>query len=203
MIVKFHAAWFLLLLSFSLAGCTNSKANPGTPIATTPTPPPTPTSLPTSPPTPPSTNRPPLTVPKLKNTEYYVLAEGPVKLTDGKATDQKQRSFTLGEVIAYGDVNKDGIKDAIAPLTITIDGRNFVYLATLINENGNPKNTATQFLGGDVTVTNLTIDAGKIIVNMTQPGVTITRTYELRSFKPTASPSPSAKPASPSPKPSP
>lgn len=138
--------------------------------------------------------KPPLTVAKLKNAEYFILAEGPVTLKNGKFQDKQKRTFTLGEVVAYGDLNKDGIKDAVAPLTINIDGRDFTYLVGVLNENGNPKNTSSDFLGERVKVKTLSANAGNIEVKMDKyspgdpeccPSVTITRKYTYKPFKPT------------------
>jgi hypothetical protein len=136
----------------------------------------------------------PLTVEKLKNTEYYILAEGPIKLTNGKYEDKKKRVFTLGDVVAYGDLNRDGIKDAIVPLIITINGRNFTYLVGVLNQDGNPKNTSSDFLGEGIKVKTLSANAGKITVKMDKyasgdqpghPSQTITREYQYKPFKPT------------------
>ncbi len=120
------------------------------------------------------------------------MAEGPVKLTNGKFQDKKKRTFTLGDVVAYGDLNKDGIKDAVAPLTVTINGRNFTYLVGVLNEGGNPKNASAEFLGEKVKVKTLSANAGKINVKMDKygpddpdccPSQTITRTYIYTPFK--------------------
>ncbi|QZZ18585.1 hypothetical protein J5X98_13880 [Leptothermofonsia sichuanensis E412] len=141
-------------------------------------------------PKPPS--RPPLTVEKLKNTEYYILADGPIKLTKGTFTDDKKRVFTLEEPVAYGDLNRDGIKDAIAPLTITIDGRKFTYLVGVINEGGNPRHASAEFLGERAKVKTLSANAGKITVKMDKyspgdrdgyPSQTVTREYTFKPFK--------------------
>lgn len=162
-------------------------------------------------PSPSPASKPPLTVQKLKNTKYYILASGPVTLKDGKAEDAEKHTFTLGDVVAYGDLNKDGTKDAIAPLTIGIGDRRFVYLVSVINDAGKAKNVGAQFVGENFTVKELTANAGKVVAKLEQPGVTITRTYEFKEFKSAAAPkaSPAAKPQStsaspaPSPQPSP
>ncbi len=136
--------------------------------------------------------KPPLTVQKLKNTEYFLLAEGPVTLKNGKYQDAKKRTFTLGDVVSYGDLNKDGIKDAVAPLIITISGRDFTYLVGVLNEGGNPKNTSAEFLGERVKVKTLAANAGKIDIKMDKfgpndpdccPSMTVTRTYLYKPFK--------------------
>lgn len=141
-------------------------------------------------------SKPPLTVQKLKNATYYILSEGPVTLKDGKYQDKQNRTFTLGDVVAYGDLNKDGIKDAIAPLTITINDRTFTYLVGLINEAGTPKNTVTEFLGEGVTVTSLAANAGKIDVKMDKccPNETISQGFSFNQIKAAQKPSPSKSP---------
>lgn len=178
-------------LGLSLAGCSIPQSMSGlspAPIASpAATAKPSPAVSPKPATSPQATAKPtakaPLTFEKLKNTQYYILASGPVRLKDGKATDQDKRVFSLNEPFAYGDLNKDGVKDAAAPLTITIDDRNFVYLVTVINDQGNPRNNTAQFLEEGVTVTELSIEGNNILVTMERPGATITRTYEVRSLK--------------------
>jgi hypothetical protein len=180
-------------LGLSLAGCSipqsisgQSPAPTASPAATAK---PSPVASPQPTASPKTATKPavkaPLTFEKLKNTQYYILASGPVKLKDGKAEDQDKRVFTLNEPFAYGDLNKDGVKDAASPLTITIDDRNFVYLVTVINDQGKPRNNTAQFLEEGVTVTELSIDGNNILVKMERPDVTITRTYEVKNLKAT------------------
>lgn len=114
----------------------------------------------------PKNSKPPLTVQKLKNTEYYILSEGPITLKNGKFQDKQKRTFTLGDVVAYGDLNKDGIKDAVGSIDVGINGRTFTYLVGVVNERGNPKNVSAEFLGERVKVKTLSANAGKIDVKM-------------------------------------
>lgn len=191
-------------LAFSLSSCASVPFLGGEQQPSAPSPSPTASSSPaptaqpatsvkTATPTKPK-GKPPLTVAKLKNTEYFILAEGPVKLTKGKFQDKKKRSFALGDPVTYGDLNRDGVKDAVAPLVITIDGRNFTYLVGVLNENGNPKNTSADFLGEGVKVKTLSANAGKITVKLDKygpndpaccPSETITRTYTYTPFNQT------------------
>ncbi|MCL6432600.1 MAG: hypothetical protein K6T90_00045 [Leptolyngbyaceae cyanobacterium HOT.MB2.61] len=170
-----------------------SSASPSPAVSTSPAAsvrPASPTPSPAAKPKPKS--KIPLTVEKLKNTEYYILAEGPVKLTKGKFEDKKKRKFALGDPVAYGDLNRDGIKDAIAPLDITIDGRRFTYLVGVVNNGGNPKHSSAEFLGERVKVKTLSANAGKIEVKFDKyasgdpegyPSQTISRTYTFKPFK--------------------
>jgi len=174
-----------VLLAISLTSCSNplSQEQPPTSApesASTPTA--TPGSQPAtaSPPSPSAsvatkpatTARPALTLQKLKNAEYYILADGPVKLKNGKFQDAKKRSFTLGEVVAYGDLNKDGIKDAVTSVEIDISGRKFTYLVGVLNDQGTPKNVSSEFLGERVNVKTLSVNAGKIelVADVYAPG---------------------------------
>ncbi len=155
---------------------------------------------------------PDLTVEKLKNAEYYFLSKGPIKLTNGKYEDpETKRSFTLGDVVAYGDLNKDGIKDAVSSIQVTIPNQgDFFYLVAFINDNGNPRNISAEFLGPQVKVKTITIKPEQTIeVQMdqyqsspTQPTAAITQTFKLKDPASQASPSATPTPqTSPTPTP--
>ena len=139
---------------------------------------------------------PPLTVQKLKNAEYFFLAKGPVRLVNGKYEDKStQRTISFNEDgMVYGDLNKDGVKDAIASLKVTLPNSGDVsYLVTVVNENGIPKNTSAEFLGPQVRVKTIAIKPdGAIGATIQQfrpgdpaccPSLELTRTYKLRNPK--------------------
>lgn len=127
---------------------------------------------------------------KLKNANYYFLAKGPIKLTNGTYQDNDtKRTYTMGDVVAYGDINKDGIKDAASVLKVTIPNMgDFSYLAAFVNDGGNPKNISTEFIGPQIKVKSLKINADNSIeavmdqyeAGNSQPSLAITRTYKLR-----------------------
>ncbi len=149
-------------------------------------------------------SRPPLTVEKLKNAEYFFLAKGSIKLTNGTYEDQAtKRIYTLSDVVAYGDLNKDGVKDAVTALTVSIPNTgNFSYLVVLVNEAGLPKNISAEFMGPQVKVKTLKINPDNSIEAVMDqyqagdpeccPSLKITRTYQLKSNQ-----TPTPKPASP------
>ncbi|HEY9906788.1 MAG TPA: hypothetical protein V6D18_04180 [Thermosynechococcaceae cyanobacterium] len=132
---------------------------------------------------------PPLTVQKLKNAQYYILASEPTLLKDGQYEKQQQK-FKLDDVVAYGDFTKDNIKDAVGSVTIDRDGRKFTYLVAVANDRGNPKNIASEFLGEGVKVQELSASPEKITVKMDKeccPKQEITRSYSLKDIKPAPS----------------
>lgn len=162
----------------------------------------------TSPPVAKTLTAPDLTVEKLKNAEYYFLAKGPIKLTNGKYEDPAtKRIFTMSDVVTYGDLNKDGIKDAVTAIQVTIPNQgDFFYLVASVNDNGNPRNISAEFLGQQVKVKTLTIKPEQTIeVQMdqyrpgeTEPTAAITQTFKLKDpasqASPAATPIPSTSP---------
>jgi len=144
--------------------------------------------------------RPPLTVEKLKNAEYYFLAKGPIQLAGGKYEDPAtKRTYTMSDVVTYGDINKDGIKDAVTVLKVTIPNTgNFSYLVALINDAGNPKNISSEFMGPGIVPKSLKVkpdNSIEAVMDQYQagdpeccPSLKITRTYKLK-LNPTPSPS--------------
>ncbi|MDX2241418.1 MAG: hypothetical protein NW224_12100 [Leptolyngbyaceae cyanobacterium bins.302] len=156
-------------------------------------------STPTVPP--PTSSRPPLTVEKLKNAEYYFLAKGPIKLAGGKYEEKDtKRTYTMSDVVAYGDINKDGVKDAVTTLKVTIPNTgDFSYLVALVNEAGIPKNVSAEFMGSGIRVKMLKVNSDNSIEAVMDqyqagdpeccPSLKITQTYKLKNNQ-TSSPQP-------------
>lgn len=152
---------------------------------------------------------PDLTVEKLKNAEYYFLAKGPIKLVNGKYEDpETKRIFTMSDVVTYGDLNNDGIKDAVTAVQVTVPNQgDFAYLVALVNDNGNPRNISAEFLGPQVKVKTLTIKPEQTIeVQMdqyrsggTEPVAEISQSFKLKDpasqASPTASPTAQTSPS--------
>ena len=135
----------------------------------------------------------PLTVQKLKNARYYILANEPTLLKDGKFENKQKQKFKLDDLVAYGDINQDKIKDAVGTITLDRDARSFTYLVAVANDRGEPKNVASEFLGEGVTVKELAAKDGKITLKMDKdccPKQEITRSYNLKDIKPTVTPVP-------------
>lgn len=138
---------------------------------------------------------PPLTVEKLKNAEYFFLAKGPIKLVNGKYIDKStQRTISLDDVVAYGDLNKDGVKDAAASLRVAIPNSGDVtYLVTVVNEKGILRNISSEFVGPQVRVKEIAIKPAATIEAKIQqfrpgdpaccPSLELIRTYKIRDSK--------------------
>ncbi len=147
----------------------------------------------------------PLTVEKLKNAEYYFLAKGPVKLVKGKYEDPAtKRTYTMSDVVTYGDINKDGVKDAVTILKVTIPNQgDFSYLVALANEGGNPKNISSEFIGPQIVPKTLKVNPDSSIEAVMDqyqagdpaccPSLKITRVYRLK-LNPSPTPTATAKP---------
>jgi hypothetical protein len=91
---------------------------------------------------------------------------------------------------ALGDLNADGIEDAVALLAINTGGSGtFINLAAVIQETGVVSHTATLFLGDRVRVESLNIEDGALEVQMIAhasddpqccPSQQVTQTYTLQ-----------------------
>lgn len=173
--------------------------------ATTPTPQASGQATPVAAATPTPALRPPLTVEKLKNAEYYFLAKGPIRLVNGKYEDAAtKRTYALSDVVTYGDINKDGIKDAVTVLKVTIPNTgDFSYLVALANEGGNPKNISSEFMGSGIVIKTLKVNPDNSIEAVMDqyqagdpaccPSLKITRTYKLKLNQPSPAAVPPAK----------
>jgi hypothetical protein len=73
--------------------------------------------------------------------------------------------------IFYGDVNADGLEDALVILSTQNGGSgHFIELAAVLNQNGSPYNVATISLGDRVAVESGKVENGAIVLNMRVQG---------------------------------
>lgn len=137
---------------------------------------PTPEPLPT-----PKTSGHVLTAEVLANTEYLVpdwIESGKAKLTNGefrqKYGDAELSVKLLSTYTAFGDLNGDGLEDAATIFIVNTGGSGgFVYLAAVLNSDGQPDNVAVSLLGDRVKINSLTIfgiEVGRIVVNLIAKG---------------------------------
>lgn len=120
----------------------------------------------------------PLTVENLQNGEYLGIYPEPVQLTDGLYEGEpfEQGGASWARVIfvepyAFGHLDGDGVEDAAVLLVENSGGSgSFVYLAAVLNQNGEPVNQATTLLGDRVQVEQLTIESGEIHIRMLAHG---------------------------------
>jgi hypothetical protein len=120
----------------------------------------------------------PLTAESLKNTEYKGIHPEGLKLSDGKYEGEpfveggaSRPMVVFVEPYAFGDLDGDGVGDAAVLLVETSGGSgSFVYLAAVLNQNGEPLNQATMLLGDRAQVEELTIEGKQIRVKMLTHG---------------------------------
>lgn len=120
-----------------------------------------------------------LTADALKNAAYQGIYEGQtVQLTDGKYEGKSsveggasRPTVTFTGDPAFGDLNGDGVTDAVVTLVESSGGSgSFFYLAAVINRNGSPENVVTKFLGDRVKIESIIIEGGEITVRMLTQG---------------------------------
>lgn len=97
------------------------------------------------------------------------MAEGKGSAADG-ATMIASANL-MGDKIALGDLNGDGNGDAVVPTIEELGGSgSFFYLVASLNENGQPKEAATQLLGDRIVINSISVQNGQITVNMLDHG---------------------------------
>jgi hypothetical protein len=100
------------------------------------------------------------------------VEEGEIRLVNGVFRDTARRVsvFFLPEYAA-GDIDSDGVPDAAVVLATTTGGSGtFLDLALVLNQDGQPVNAATLFLGDRVPVDRIRIVEGEIQVDLTMHG---------------------------------
>jgi len=116
---------------------------------------------------------------ELANATYQGIYGEPVTLTDGTYQGEpfveggaSRPTVTLiPEPVAYGDLDGDGQDDAVVLLAENSGGSGtFVYLAAMVNQNGQPVNVATTLLGDRVQANSITILNNQMVVDMVQAG---------------------------------
>jgi hypothetical protein len=143
-----------------------------------------------------------LTLEKLKNAEYQTgsIPDGKFQLIDGayrkKYTPDSasEQVIQLTDQVVFGDLDaKDGQDAAVILMEEPGGSGTFYYLAAVINQNGNPRNVATAFIGDRVKINTLSIEGNQIIVKIltrrenepmaSPPTLEVTRQYKLEGEK--------------------
>ncbi len=147
-------------------------------LAPTPTPPalcpppvtPPPTLVPTS-----ASGNEELSEAVLRNGVYRSPDWGEFQLMDGvyyrtpTAPQESPEIYTtrIQDPIFYGDINADGLEDALVILNTQNGGTgHFIELAAVLNQNGSADNISTIYLGDRVGIESGTVENGIIILNM-------------------------------------
>ena len=131
----------------------------------------------------------------LRNTVYrsVYVGSGEVKLVNGKAeVDDPEGKVTvsLTDFVAFGDLNGDGLSDAVAVLVTHGGGTGSFYdLAAVIDRRGKAVHAASAPLGDRVKVESVGITAGQVEVRMVTharedplccPTLPVRKTYRLQ-----------------------
>lgn len=117
----------------------------------------------------------PLSETILRNTVYRSQDFGEFQMTEGifyrtpPTSSESPEIYTtrIQDPIYYGDINSDGLQDALVILNTQNGGSgHFIELAAVINVNGSANNVATTSLGDRVVVESAAVENGMIVLNI-------------------------------------
>jgi hypothetical protein len=144
---------------------------------------------------------PALSAESLRNMTYqsHGTRSGKVTITDGRFEDPAGHVWvTMLDTIAWGDVTGDGRTDAVVVLGTNTGGSGVFHSLALVSVvDGKPVNIAVADLGDRIKLQGISIEGGKVLVEMVThgpsdpmccPTMKVTRTYrydgeELRMIK--------------------
>jgi hypothetical protein len=135
----------------------------------------------------------------LPNVEYLIelASSGKAQLKDGLFEEEAapgsatKTKIQLGKTQAVGDVNGDGLEDAVVTLVVDPGGSGtFTYLALVLNQEGKPEPLAAVLLGDRIIVKSLALQNGNVQVIMltrkpdepmsSEPSVEVQRIFNLQ-----------------------
>ncbi len=123
-----------------------------------------------------------LTLEQLRNGEYHLPLLGdeetPIRFEDGEASiqlgegaTQRVRAGLIDGMVAFGDLDSDGLADAVVVVYINYGGSGtFINLVAVLDREGAPVQAGRVLLGDRVSVESLSISSGEISVNMLTQG---------------------------------
>jgi DNA-binding CsgD family transcriptional regulator len=131
----------------------------------------------------------------LQNVTYRSPDWGKFQLSDGvyyrtpPTSQESPEAYTtrLLDTVLYGDINQDGLEDAIVFLDTQNGGTgHFIEMAAVQNSNGGPVNIFTKYLGDRVIVESGTIQGGLITLTLRIQGpndpLCCPSTIDVRTF---------------------
>lgn len=144
-----------------------------------PTPEPTATPLPVLPTAPTGANPSAFSIDILRNGLYYSPDWGDIQLSNGvyyrtpptsQESIESYATYLLDNIVS-GDINSDGVEDAVVFLSTQNGGTgHFVEMAVVLNFNGSPVNVSTLYLGDRVIFESGSIQNGQISINLRAHG---------------------------------
>jgi|APFre7841882724_1041349.scaffolds.fasta_scaffold05865_5 hypothetical protein len=116
---------------------------------------------------------------QLENAKYRLAYNGgePFVLKDGRNDKVPTRSadttlrVAMAENVAFGDLNADGLQDAVVVLASNLGGTGtYMTLAAVENDNGQPYHTANVDLGDRTEVKALRVEGNLVTVDVVRVG---------------------------------
>jgi heat shock protein HslJ/LysM repeat protein len=120
-----------------------------------------------------------LTLAQLQNATYTGIYTYPVTLTDGKYEGEpfveggaaRPTVILVDDLIAYGDLNGDSINDAAVLLAENSGGSGvFTYVGAQLNQNGQPVDAGTVWVGDRTQIKSMTVQNGQIGLEIVTQG---------------------------------
>ena len=107
---------------------------------------------------------------KLENLpEKFKLKNGRTEIKYGMGATEKVVVTLIDSWIRQGDLDQDGIEDAVVILAYSGGGSGtFIYLAPVLNQQGEAVNVATEFLGDRITIKSLSVENNQILISWTE-----------------------------------
>jgi len=127
----------------------------------------------------------------LKNAEYIIIQDDQpfsIQMTDGKyvygsdPTADDYVAISLADVFAYGDLNGDGVTDAVGLLIENYGAQElYVSLVAVLDQDGAPKHVSSAYLDLSPVIYKLEIKNGLILVDLVVHGVNDEFAYPSQS----------------------
>jgi hypothetical protein len=163
--------FLVILVGCAPAGFLQGAAETQVPIPSNPTSEPATVEAPTEPSQPAEAPLPGLSLEMLKNFTYAVPDFNIDAALQNGAFDNGEVRVQLVEPSAFGDLNGDGLEDAVAVLIVDPSGTGtFFNLVALLNQNGAPVQAAFSYIGDRQGILNLEIINGQIKLDYVTQG---------------------------------
>jgi hypothetical protein len=109
-----------------------------------------------------------LRIESVKNCVYDLPHIGKITLKDGAydqvvidSLGQSLAHIGLIDLFAFGDLNGDGVQDAVTFMSVNLGGSGiFVWMVILLNDNGSPSHVASYLVGDRVAIDSVKIVGG-------------------------------------------